>query len=340
MTIPSRRAAVYRTVFALAALYNTAFGLWAVLRPLAFFRLFEMEPPRYPEIWRCLGMVLGLYGLGYAYAARHLDRARPWIAIGLAGKILGPLGWAVAVGEGAWPWRTFLLIAFNDLVWWVPFGLFLLDGTRAGTRFRAAAPEACAGLNALAGAVMLFFLRPGMEVVADPAARAAYIARNPVTWRVGWGLWIAAAVSLLAFYAWWGCRLASWTRATIAFLLAVAGIACDVAAESLYIGWLPERLETVGPLGTLLTGAGANGFYTAAGILLTRATPAARGGLRFWAWVVWTSGGALTAFTLAGFVPGMVASTAVLMTVFPPWVIALGWRLRHESRGEDADASP
>ncbi len=87
-------------MFLLAGLYNLAFGLWAGLRPHAFFKLIEIEPPRYPALWACLGMVVGVYGFLYLHAAWRLERARPIIAIGLLGKILGPIGAAVTVATG------------------------------------------------------------------------------------------------------------------------------------------------------------------------------------------------------------------------------------------------
>jgi hypothetical protein len=118
---------LYRTVFVLAAIYNLVFGVWAGFLPQAFFRWFVMEPPRYPAIWRCLGMVIGVYGLAYAYAAMWPERGRPMVAIGLLGKVLGPIGWLVTVNSGEFPARTFSLIAFNDLIWWVPFALYLHD---------------------------------------------------------------------------------------------------------------------------------------------------------------------------------------------------------------------
>ena len=75
-------------------------------------------------------MVVGLYGLLYAYAVVRLERAFPIIAVGLAGKIFGPLGWLLAINSGQWPLRTFPLILFNDLIWWLPFGWFLLSEAR------------------------------------------------------------------------------------------------------------------------------------------------------------------------------------------------------------------
>jgi hypothetical protein len=131
-----RHPKFYRAVFNLAALYNVVFGLWTNLWPLSFFHHFGMVPPNYPGIWPCLGMVVGLYGLLYAYAARQLDRARPIIAVGLAGKILGPIGWLMIVSSDEWPARTFPLVVLNDLIWWVPFALFLLEDLRERPQIR------------------------------------------------------------------------------------------------------------------------------------------------------------------------------------------------------------
>ena len=322
------RAPYYRIVFGLAALYNFGFGLWAGFSPGSFFDLFELRPPNYPAIWSCLGMVVGTYGLAYGYAALHLERARPFIVIGLLGKVLGPIGWMVTVRSGELPMRTFPLVLFNDLVWWLPFALFLVDETRIGRRLRDVAGPACASLNALAALALLAVLRPGTEVVPDLDDRVAYIATHPALWRAGWSLWIAAALSLLAFYAWWGARLPRpfWARA--AFLVAAAGVACDLSAESLFIGWLPDRIEAVQRIGSILTGGAANGLYTVAGAMLTVQTPALRGPMRVWTWGVWGAGFLLTATTLAGGVAGMMISSGVLMVLFCPWVWVMGRVLR------------
>lgn len=346
------RARLYRLIFLLAAAHNLAFAAWAGFGPRSFFDLFDMDPPRYPAIWSCLGMVGGVYGLGYAYAARRLDRAFPFIALGLLGKVLGPIGWVAAVRSGEWPLRTFTLILFNDLVWWLPFALFLLDGTRAGARLRAWAPYACAALNLLAAAAMALVLRPGTELTREEPARLAYIASHPLLWRGGWAVWIAAALSLLAFYAWWGARLpnrrsgiagrsasragaagsspgragaAAFTGAVVPFALAIAGLCADLLAESLYIGWLPDHYGTVAPLARVLTGGVGNGLYTLAGILLTIGSPWLGGWPRRLAWAIWTAGLALTAFSFAGSPAGMAVSTAVLFAIFCPWAAWMGW---------------
>ena len=48
---------LFRITFTLAGCYNLAFGVWAGFYPLAFFEIFEIEPPRYPAIWACIGLL-------------------------------------------------------------------------------------------------------------------------------------------------------------------------------------------------------------------------------------------------------------------------------------------
>jgi hypothetical protein len=323
------RARLYRGILLLAAAYNAAFGLWAGFWPRSFFDVFGLAQPTYPAIWRCLGMVVGVYGLLYAYAALRLELARPYVVVGLLGKVLGPIGWLVTVNSGEWPARTFTLIVFNDLIWWVPFALFLLEGTRLGQRLRSAAPFICAGLNLLGGAALALVLRPGTEVAPDPLARAAYIAQHLAPWRGGWLVWMAAALSLLGFYAWWGGQPAMPRWAVWGIGLAAAGIVFDFLAESLYIGWLPEHLESIQRLGTLLSGGLANGFYTFGGIALTAATPWDRlprrpGLVRGLAWAAWLSGIALSLSAVFNFVPGLVLSGAALIICFCPFAVLMG----------------
>lgn len=127
MTAELPRARLHRAVFVAAGTYNLLWGLWAALDPGAFFRWAGMTAPTHPEVFACLGMVIGLYGLLYLEVARVPERGWPVAAIGLAGKLLGPLGALVLIARGDWPPRAFLLNVGNDLVWWLPFALYLRD---------------------------------------------------------------------------------------------------------------------------------------------------------------------------------------------------------------------
>jgi hypothetical protein len=129
-----RRRGVHRRTFVAAGVYNIAWGCYAVLDPQWFFRLTGLPPSNSPQIFACLGMVVGLYGVLYLEVARRPEHGWAAAAIGLTGKVLGPLGLAWLIVTGSWPASTVVLIATNDLVWWAPFAWYLRDAWPA---FRA-----------------------------------------------------------------------------------------------------------------------------------------------------------------------------------------------------------
>jgi hypothetical protein len=114
-----------RWVLLAAAVYNVAWGAAVVLAPNAAFHLAGVEPPLYPQIWQCVGMIVGVYGVGYAIAAFDPLRHWPIVLVGLLGKVLGPIGFVWSIGSGAFPLAFAWTILTNDLIWWIPFGLIL-----------------------------------------------------------------------------------------------------------------------------------------------------------------------------------------------------------------------
>lgn len=49
-----------------AAVYNVLWGGGVVLFPFALFRVLGMELPNCAQIWQCIGMFVGVCGVGYA----------------------------------------------------------------------------------------------------------------------------------------------------------------------------------------------------------------------------------------------------------------------------------
>jgi len=125
-------------VLRIAAVYNLVWGAVVVLAPTAIFRLvgadtaaFE-DPASYAiSIWQCVGMIVGVYGIGYWFAASDPARHWPIVLVGLLGKIFGPIGFVdSALIRGVFPVEMGYTIITNDLVWWAPFGLILLHARR------------------------------------------------------------------------------------------------------------------------------------------------------------------------------------------------------------------
>jgi len=113
-----------------AAVYNLAWGGFVILFPTLPFRLAGMEPPNYPSLVQGLGMIVGVYGIGYALAARDPVTQWPLVLVGLIGKFLGPIGFVYAASIGEFPWVAGVTIIANDLIWWLPFIAILLHAAR------------------------------------------------------------------------------------------------------------------------------------------------------------------------------------------------------------------
>jgi hypothetical protein len=117
----------HRISFVLAGIYNIAWGLYAAINPQWLFRFAALPDQNYPQIFACLGMVVGLYGILYLEVARAPERGWLLAAVGLLGKILGPIGLAALILSGQWPIATIVLCLTNDLIWWYPFTRYLID---------------------------------------------------------------------------------------------------------------------------------------------------------------------------------------------------------------------
>jgi len=338
---------LFRIAFFLAGCYNLAFGLWAAIWPLAFFRVFEIPPPRYPGIWACLGMVVGVYGLLYWHAAWRLSTAWPIIAVGLLGKVLGPIGMVMSFSD-EWPRRLGMLCVYNDLIWWLPFGLFLVRGTRFAQRLAPAAPWICVTMHVAALATTALLLKPGTALESNAVVRANFVASYVTEWTIGWAMWMLAAASYVGFCAWWAGQLCDSTAAgttkvrsctsvaTLAVLITALGTVFDFSGEGSLILLAVERarefangvpaaldsFEGIERAFMLLSAGAANGLYTIGGILLTLLTPGLPKWVRALMWISWIAGIAMTVAGIANHRVGFIASSVVL---FPPFIVWIAW---------------
>lgn len=120
-----------RWALLLAGVYNLAWGALTIIAPqtsLDWLGLSTDAPV--PQLWQCIGMVVGVYGIGYLIAARNAYRHWPITLVGLLGKILGPIGFLFSVSAGTLPPSVGWTILTNDLIWWAPFVLILWGAIR------------------------------------------------------------------------------------------------------------------------------------------------------------------------------------------------------------------
>ena len=114
-----------------AAIYNIVWGASVVLFPQLAFEFTGLEPPRYPSIWQCVGMIVGVYGVGYWAAAAAPLVHWPIVLVGMLGKVFGPIGFVLTAARGELPWSFGWTLVTNDLLWWLPFGMILWRARRS-----------------------------------------------------------------------------------------------------------------------------------------------------------------------------------------------------------------
>jgi hypothetical protein len=190
----------------------------------------------------------------------------------------------------------------------------------AWVRALPAAPIVCASVNLSAALVMKLVLTPATPLVADPATASAYVRSHLLAWRLGWSIWILAALSLLWFYVWWRERIGA---SSFPVVIAVIGFVADVTSEIMLILYS----EATASFAFTLTGVVANGLYTICGIWLTVATRLTVPE-RIWTGLMWAAGITLSVGTLFGAYVIAAVATAVLFALFCPWCVYLAVKLR------------
>jgi hypothetical protein len=128
-------------VLVLAGAYNLTWGTLVVFWPVWSFRVGGLEvsghaerPDLWVHLWQCIGMIVGVYGVGYLIAARAPYRHWPIVLVGLLGKLFGPIGAIDGALRGELPRSILWTNLTNDLIWWAPFTLILLGAWRAARR--------------------------------------------------------------------------------------------------------------------------------------------------------------------------------------------------------------
>ena len=114
-----------RTLFA-AGLYNLLWGILCVLTPGTLLTFAGVSTtPVVSQLWQCIGMMAGVYGVGYIIAS--YDPYRHWAitVVGLLAKVTVAVGFVIAFVGGSLPARMGWIVLTNDLVWCIPFGVIL-----------------------------------------------------------------------------------------------------------------------------------------------------------------------------------------------------------------------
>lgn len=120
-----------KKILAAAGLYNLAWGAIAIFAPATMLGWFGVDSTTISNsFWQCIGMIVGVYGVGYLLASRHPFVHWPITLVGLMGKVFGPLGFLAAIQSETLPTSFGWTILTNDLIWWAPFAVILWGALR------------------------------------------------------------------------------------------------------------------------------------------------------------------------------------------------------------------
>ena len=115
----------------LAAAYNLLWGAFIIIWPSTIFSWAGLQQPLYLGLWQCIGMIVGVYGIGYLIASYDYKTHWPIVLVGFLGKVFGPIGFLWALADGQFNLAFGTVIIFNDLIWWIPFAWLLMDALKA-----------------------------------------------------------------------------------------------------------------------------------------------------------------------------------------------------------------
>lgn len=120
---------LWRAVFALAALYNLAVGGAMLAAPERIGAQLSISGAGGPFSILMAGLLIAVFGIGYAMVAAAPAQNRGIVWIGAIGKLGAFALGAIQYNAGIAPFQTFAL-GCGDLVFVVLFALFLWRGPR------------------------------------------------------------------------------------------------------------------------------------------------------------------------------------------------------------------
>jgi small multidrug resistance pump len=121
----------YSRWFLAAAIYNAAWGTMVALAPSVMFDAIGMHVAEDTVAWRVVGMMVLTFAPCYWWASRDPWRHRHLIVLATGAKLLGTVGFVVAVASGELPVAFAVITLGNDVIWLPAFAVFVGGCARA-----------------------------------------------------------------------------------------------------------------------------------------------------------------------------------------------------------------
>jgi hypothetical protein len=120
-----------RLALAAAGLYHLGFALWANLWPHLWFDWMGLEQPNHPMLWRGVGLLAGVLGVGLLIASR--DPIRNWliVLVGFVKSFISIIAFTVAIAQGTLPLSALWVLLIDDVVWFFPLAKILWASLQA-----------------------------------------------------------------------------------------------------------------------------------------------------------------------------------------------------------------
>ncbi|MGC6463969.1 MAG: hypothetical protein ACON5N_00085 [Akkermansiaceae bacterium] len=112
-------------ILRVAGIYNILYALWIFGWPTAWFDLVGMNVPEPLFIWQGVGMLIGVWGVGYLAASMAPIRHWPIVLVGFLAKLFAACGFVYFASMGEVPWSVGWSVLINDVLWLPPFAVIL-----------------------------------------------------------------------------------------------------------------------------------------------------------------------------------------------------------------------
>lgn len=122
-----------RKVLLAAGSYHLIFAVWTNYWPHLWFDWIGMARPNHPLTWQCVGLMMGILGIGFVLASRNPIHHWLIILVGLTKFTLGIIGFGLALFHREIPLTSIWMMGVDDLLWWPPFAGILWAIIRAHT---------------------------------------------------------------------------------------------------------------------------------------------------------------------------------------------------------------
>ena len=115
----------------IAGVYHLLFAVWAICWPHQCFQWLGADQPNHPMLWRGLGLLAAVFGLGFLLASRSPIRHWPLVLLGFLKTNFVIVAFLVTLGSSEIPWTVGVFILIDDLVWWLPLAMILWSAAEA-----------------------------------------------------------------------------------------------------------------------------------------------------------------------------------------------------------------